>query len=107
MASTAAKKQGILGTVIYGACRDIAGINELDYPVFSRAIVPNAGNPVGEGEVNIPVICGRTTVKPGDLIMGDECGVVSIPVDVVDTVLKEAYKILDNENQYSKSIERW
>jgi 3-hexulose-6-phosphate synthase len=104
MASTAAKKQGILGTVIYGACRDIASINELDYPVFSRAIVPNAGNPVGEGEVNIPVICGRTTVKPGDLIMGDECGVVSIPVDAVDTVLKEAYKILDNENSIASQL---
>ena len=70
MASTAAKKRGILGTVIYGACRDTVGIKDLDYPVFSRAIVPNAGNPIGEGEVNIPVICGRTTVNPGDLIMG-------------------------------------
>jgi 3-hexulose-6-phosphate synthase len=104
MASTAAKKQGMLGTVIYGASRDIAGINELDYPVFSRAIVPNAGNPVGEGKVNIPVICGRTTVNPGDLIMGDECGVVSIPVDVIDNVLKEAHKILDNENHIASQL---
>ena len=54
MASTAAKKHGILGTVIYGASRDIVGIKELDYPVFSRATVPNAGNPVGKGEINIP-----------------------------------------------------
>ena len=104
MASTAAKKQGILGVVIYGACRDIAGIKELDYPVFSRALVPNAGNPIGEGEVNIPVICGRTTVKPGDLIVGDECGVVSIPVDVIDNVLKEANKILENEDSIASRL---
>jgi 3-hexulose-6-phosphate synthase len=104
MASTAAKKQGILGTVIYGACRDIVGIKELDYPVFSRAIVPNAGNPIGEGEVNIPVICGRTTVNPGDLIMGDECGVVSIPVDVIDNVLEEANKILYNEDHIASQL---
>jgi 3-hexulose-6-phosphate synthase len=104
MASTAAKKQGILGTVIYGACRDIAGIKEVDYPVFSRAIVPNAGNPIGEGEINIPVICGRTTVNPGDLIMGDECGVVSIPADAIDNVIKEAYKILTNENHIASQL---
>ena len=104
MASTAAKKQGILGTVIYGACRDIVGIKELDYPVFSRAIVPNAGNPLGEGEVNTPVICGRTTVNPGDLIVGDECGVVSIPVDVVNNVLEEADNILNNENRISSQL---
>ena len=104
MASTAAKKHGLLGTVIYGACRDIVGIKQLDYPIFSRAIVPNAGNPIGEGEVNIPVICGPTTVSPGDLIMGDECGVVSVPADVIDTVLKEASKILDNEDSIASQL---
>jgi 3-hexulose-6-phosphate synthase len=104
MASTASKKQGILGTVVYGAIRDIEGIKELDYPVFSRAIVPNAGNPIGEGEVNLPVICGRTTVKSGDLIMGDECGVVSIPLEFIDTVLFEAYKILENENHIASQL---
>jgi Demethylmenaquinone methyltransferase len=104
MASTAAKKQGILGTVVYGAIRDIAGIKELNYPVFSRATVPNAGNPIGEGEVNIPIICGRTTIKPGDLIIGDECGVVSVPLEVIDTVLIEAYKILDNEDHITSQL---
>ncbi len=104
MASTAAKKHGILGTVIYGASRDVGGIKELDYPVFSRAIVPNAGNPIGEGDVNIPVTCGRTIVNPGDLIMGDECGVVSVPMEVVDNVLREAHKILDNENHIASQL---
>ncbi len=37
-------------------------------------------------------------VNPGDLIMGDECGVVSVPEEIIDKVFKEAYKILDNEN---------
>ena len=106
MASTAALKQGILGTVVYGASRDIGGIKELNYPVFSRSIVPNAGNPIGEGEVNIPVICGRTTIKPGDFIMGDECGVVSVPEEVIDIVLKEAYKILENENHIASQLNK-
>ena len=45
MASTAAQKQGILGTVIYGASRDTTGIKKLDYPVFSRAISPKCRKP--------------------------------------------------------------
>ena len=97
MASTSAQNQGLLGTIVYGAVRDIKGIKELDYPVFSRAVVPNAGKPLAEGEINISVICGRTTVNPGDLIMGDECGVVCVPEKIIDQVLEETYKILDNE----------
>jgi len=99
MASNAAQKQGLGGTVIYGACRDVLGIEKMDYPVFSRDIIPNAGKPLNEGEINIPVICGRTTVHPGDLIMGDECGVVSVPVELIEEVLDETRIILDAEDK--------
>jgi 3-hexulose-6-phosphate synthase len=98
LASTCAQNFGLSGTIVYGAIRDIKGIKNLDYPVFSRAVTPNAGNPIAKGEVNISVICGRTIVNPGDLIMGDECGVVSVPEEIIDDVIKEVYKILDNEN---------
>jgi 3-hexulose-6-phosphate synthase len=98
LASKTAQKQGIAGTVIYGASRDISGIKQLGYPVFSRKVVPNAGDPLGEGEINIPVNCGDTIVNPGDFIMGDECGVVSVPMEISFKVLKEAENILDNEN---------
>jgi 3-hexulose-6-phosphate synthase len=97
MASTSAQNQGLLGTIVYGAIRDVKGIKELDYPVFSRAVIPNAGKPLAEGEINISVICGRTIVDPGDLIMGDECGIVCVPEKIIDEVFEETYKILDNE----------
>lgn len=98
LASTTAQKEGIAGTVIYGASRDIKGIKKLEYPVFSRAVIPNAGNPLAEGQVNIPVICGGTIVNPGDFIMGDECGVVSVPFEITEEVIEGACKILDNED---------
>ena len=47
---------------------------------------------------------GRITVEPGDLIMGDECGVVSVPMDSIDDVLKEAYKILENETHIADQL---
>lgn len=106
MASTTAQKQGLRGTVIYGASRDIAGIKKLNYPVFSRDVIPNAGKPLGEGAVNIPVNCGPTTVNPGDFIMGDECGVVSVPMEITEEVLEEAYTILDNEDHIVRQLNR-
>ncbi len=104
MASTSAQNQGLLGTIVYGAIRDVKGIKELDYPVFSRAVVPNAGKPLAEGEINISVICGRTIVDPGDLIMGDECGVVCVPEKIIDEVIEETYKILENEKDILMQI---
>ena len=50
------------------------------------------------------MICGRTTVNPGDLIMGDECGVVCVPEKIIDEVLEETYKILDNEKDILMSL---
>ncbi|MDD3985934.1 MAG: RraA family protein [Methanobacterium sp.] len=97
MASNTAQIQRLGGTVIYGASRDITGVKKVGYPVFSRNVIPNAGKPLAEGNINIPIICGETTIYPGDLIVGDECGVVSVPYEIVDKVLKEAYKIFVNE----------
>lgn len=98
LASTAAKIQGLEGTVIFGSSRDLNGINNLGYPVFSRDIIPNAGNPLAHGEINIPVMCGDVTVNPGDFIMGDDCGVVRVPKDILENVIKEAYRIIRNED---------
>lgn len=106
LASAAAKKQGIAGTVVYGASRDSSGIIDLDYPVFSKIVRPNAGKPLCKGEINKPIICGTTTVKTGDLIVGDECGVVSIPGEISSKVLKEAEDILKNENNIFKQLNK-
>ncbi len=105
LASTTAQKRGIVGTVISGACRDISGIKNLNYPVFSKNIVPNAGTPLFEGKINVPVTCGCTRVNPGDLIMGDECGVVSVPLEITEEVLKEAFNILNNEDRILRKLD--
>ena len=105
LASSTAQKQGLTGTVIYGGSRDIAGIKKLDYPVFSRKVIPNAGKPLAEGLINIPITCGQTTVHPGDFIMGDECGVVCVPNEITEEVLEESYKILNNEDHIIRQLD--
>jgi 3-hexulose-6-phosphate synthase len=104
LASGTAQDREIAATVIYGSARDIAGIKELNYPVFSRDVIPNAGEAKGEGEVNIPVACGETTVNPGDLIMGDGCGVVAVPQEIIDEVIEEAFNIVEGENEIVTQI---
>jgi 3-hexulose-6-phosphate synthase/6-phospho-3-hexuloisomerase len=67
------------GVVIDGAARDIDAIKEMDFPVFSRHISSNAGEPKGYGEIGTEIICGGQRVREGDWIIGDESGVVVVP----------------------------
>lgn len=106
LASKTAQERGIVSTVIEGAVRDVGGVKKLKYPVFSRTIVPNAGSPKAEGEVNVPVTCGGVTVNPHDLIIGDECGVVVIPDEHINEVITETLNIKKNEEQIISQIEK-
>lgn len=99
MFSKYAQEKGVQSTVVYGAVRDVEAVRELDYPVFSRSIVPHAGTPRAEGKINIPVECGTVTVKTGDWIFGDDCGVVVIQAEFLDQVIEESLKIKKMEEE--------
>lgn len=100
-----AQKKGIQSTVIYGAMRDVGAVRELNYPVFSRAIVPHAGTPRAEGEINIPLDCGGVKVKTGDWIFGDDCGVVLITEDLLYKVIQKSLQIKKNEDKILHQLE--
>jgi len=71
--------RGIAGLVVDGAVRDIAEFRALDFPVMARAVTPRSGTSnAGWGEVNIPVACGGAVVGPGDVVIGDEEGMVVV-----------------------------
>lgn len=105
LTSKTAKENGIIATVIYGAVRDIRAIKEMKYPVFSKKIVPNAGDPKAEGEINVPVKYSDLRVNPYDIIIGDEGGVVVIPKEILSNVINEAINIKEKEKQIIKGIE--
>lgn len=106
LTSKTAKEKGIIATIIYGAVRDIKAIKEMEYPVFSKNIVPNAGNPKAEGEIGISLNCSDVTVNPQDIIIGDECGVVIIPKELLNKVINEAINIKNKERQIIARIEK-
>lgn len=88
--STCAKHLGLDGTVIDGSARDVAGIREIGYPVFARAVSPRGGTfDKDQSETQIAVSCAGVVVSPGDWIRGDETGVVVIPAARLQFVLEQ------------------
>lgn len=106
LASLSAQKKGIEGIVIDGAVRDIDDIRAMKYPVFARAIVPNAGEPKGFGEINAEIACGGQYVRPGDWIVGDESGVVVIPRERAYEIARRALEVKKNESRIREEIRR-
>jgi len=100
-----AQKKGIQSTVIYGAMRDVGAVRELNYPVFSRSVVPHAGTPQAEGEINITLDCGGVKVKTGDWIFGDDCGVVVITEELLHKVIQKSLQIKKNEDKILHQLE--
>lgn len=97
MMATACKVKGIAGVVIDGSCRDSQDILELGLPVFVKAFNPRGTVKESLGSVNVPVICGCVSVKPGDIIFGDCDGVVVVPRDREDEVFAKALAKFEKE----------
>jgi 3-hexulose-6-phosphate synthase/6-phospho-3-hexuloisomerase len=106
LATISALSRGIAGVVIDGAVRDIDDIRMLAFPVFARAVVPNAGEPKGFGEINCEVRCGGQTVRPGDWVIGDESGVVVIPRERAYEVARRALEVKKTEERVREEIQR-
>jgi 3-hexulose-6-phosphate synthase/6-phospho-3-hexuloisomerase len=106
LATLSCKMRGIEGVVIDGAVRDVDEIRAMNYPIFASAIVPNAGEPKGMGEINAEITCGGQSVKPGDYIVGDDSGVVVIPRERAYEVARRAKEVEKNESRMYEEIRR-
>jgi len=92
------KALGCVGTVTDGSVRDLNEVKELGFHFFSSCISVSHAY-VHLVEVNIPVKVGGLVVKPGDLIMGDQHGVLSIPLEIARDVPKAAELVEDWERR--------
>jgi RraA family protein len=86
--STWAMGLGAAGVVIDGCSRDVMDIAAMNYPVFARGSTPRKPTMTGPGEVNVPISCGGVCVIPGDIVVGDEEGVIVIPLRHLDLILE-------------------
>lgn len=101
-----AMKRGIAGFVIDGAIRDKLELSEMSFPVFARSSSPNGPYKNGPGEVNVPVVIGRRAIYPGDIIVGDGNGVVSLHPEEAEQVLISARNIMEKERILLDEIEQ-
>jgi regulator of RNase E activity RraA len=110
---TAATVRGMAGMVLDGAIRDVWDIRRMGLTVYARSITPRTA--VGHYATvakNVPVQCAGVTVRPGDIIVADEDGVVVVPQERADEVLKKAKEIDDRERgmfpfiQQHKSLQK-
>jgi 3-hexulose-6-phosphate synthase/6-phospho-3-hexuloisomerase len=106
LATLSCKVKGIEGVVVDGAVRDVDEIRNMNYPIFASAIVPNAGEPKGMGEINAEITCGGQTVRPGDYIVGDDSGVVVIPKERAYEIARRAKEVEKNESRLFEEIRR-
>lgn len=72
-----AKAMGVAGFVIDGAIRDVGALDRLDFPCFARGVTHRGPYKSGPGEINVPVSIDGMVVMPGDVILGDEDGVIA------------------------------
>lgn len=82
-----AQQRGCVGLVLDGVIRDSAAFYEADFPCYARGVSHRGPYKQGPGAINVPIsVCGQV-VNPGDLVVGDEDGVVTFPVADADRLL--------------------
>lgn len=101
--ANAAKTMGIEGIILNGLVRDKNNLKRLKLPIFSKGYIPSGPLKDAAGKINSVISCGDTTVHPGDLIVGDENGVVVVPRKEILAVLDRS----ENKQVYEeKRIEK-
>jgi 4-hydroxy-4-methyl-2-oxoglutarate aldolase len=82
-----AKNQGVCALVTDGLVRDIDGLNAVGIPVFARGLSPNSPHKDGPGKIGVPIYVGGVMVNAGDVVIGDQDGVVVIAREALAGVL--------------------
>ena len=107
--SAGAAMLGLAGVVIDGAIRDVAEIRERDFPVYARGVNHRGPYKNGPGEINVPVCIGGMVVQPGDVIVGDQDGLLAFPASEAAAVIDKALAQQKKEELQMEEIRkgRW
>jgi regulator of RNase E activity RraA len=105
LVSVGAAVRSIRGVVADGACRDVGKARDLGFPVFARAQVPvTARGRLWQKSAGAPVRLGQVMVSPGDVVMADEGGVVTVPRGRAAEVLAAARGVWAREEQIEDEV---
>lgn len=103
--ATGARGRGATGVVIDGGTRDVATLLEMNFPTFARYRSPASSITRWRmSGYDHPVACGGVLVRPGDIILGDDDGVVVIPIEHAEDLLGAAREIENAENSMRQEL---
>jgi len=103
--SLGASLNGVRGVVADGACRDVHEAREINFPVFAKGRIPaTARGRLQQRSTGEPIQLGEVTVTPGDLVLADETGVVVVPANHLDDVLKRAQGVAGREQAIAADL---
>ncbi len=101
-----AASRALGGVVINGAIRDAGALRRASFPVYAAGVTHRGPYKDGPGEINVPVAIDGMVIEPGDLIVGDEDGVLCVPYDAVQTIYDATSKKHQVEQRQLDQIAR-
>jgi 4-hydroxy-4-methyl-2-oxoglutarate aldolase len=104
--ATEARRRGVAGIVVDGWCRDLRGLRRVRLPVFARGTTPAAGSAAGPVVLQEPVRFGGVDVHPGDLVFGDDDGLLIAAPERVAAALDRAEEIERVESEVAAGMAR-
>jgi 4-hydroxy-4-methyl-2-oxoglutarate aldolase len=98
------KNQGVAAFVTDGLVRDIMGLDAVGIPVCARGLSPNSPYKDGPGSVGLPITLGGVLINPGDVIVGDQDGIVVVQRESVATVIAALAEVQAKETKMDRLV---
>lgn len=104
--SMMAANKGIAGVVTDGIVRDSVQSKEADLPIYAIGLTPAAPTKEGTGQINTTISCGGVVIEPGDIVVGDEDGVVVVPKAEAEAIAAKVRERIAKEGAWLEIVNK-